>query len=161
MDERHVHSVTNADVEQLLYDDAALLDDWKLEEWLQLLTDDAVYEVPGPDRAEGGAPLVHDDMSRLRSRVKALVTGDVVSEIPFSRTRRLITNVRIVRSSADAIDAVANFAIYRFSRDSMDLFVGRYTHTLVVRAGGLKFSRRRSILDNESLRPHGKLTIIL
>ena len=37
------------EVEDLLYKEAALLDEWRLEEWLELLTDDAVYEVPPTD----------------------------------------------------------------------------------------------------------------
>jgi len=37
------------EVEDLLYREAALLDEWRLEEWLELLTDDAVYQVPPTD----------------------------------------------------------------------------------------------------------------
>ncbi len=38
--------VTRAEVEDFLYREAALLDDWKLGEWEALLTDDAAYYVP-------------------------------------------------------------------------------------------------------------------
>ena len=38
--------VTRAEVEDFLYQEAALLDDWKLNEWEKLLTDDATYYVP-------------------------------------------------------------------------------------------------------------------
>jgi len=49
------------EVEDLLYREAALLDEWRLEEWLELLTDDAVYQVPPTDVPEGGFAkyLVH------------------------------------------------------------------------------------------------------
>ena len=38
--------ITRAEVEDFLYHEAALLDEWKLNEWQELLTDDAAYYVP-------------------------------------------------------------------------------------------------------------------
>ncbi len=40
------------EVEDLLYREAALLDEWRLEEWLEMLTDDAIYQVPSTDAPE-------------------------------------------------------------------------------------------------------------
>jgi p-cumate 2,3-dioxygenase subunit beta len=37
------------EVEDLLYREAALLDEWRLEEWLEMLTDDAIYQVPSTE----------------------------------------------------------------------------------------------------------------
>ena len=34
------------EAEDLLYKEAALLDEWRLDEWLELLTEDATYEIP-------------------------------------------------------------------------------------------------------------------
>ena len=45
--------VTRAEVEDFLYREAALLDDWKLDEWEALLTDDAAYYVPPNDQPDG------------------------------------------------------------------------------------------------------------
>ena len=42
-----VQDVTRATIEDFLYEEAALLDEWRLQEWLDLLTEDATYEVPG------------------------------------------------------------------------------------------------------------------
>ena len=42
--------VTREQVEDFLYAEAALLDAWKLDEWLALLTEDAVYRVPSNDK---------------------------------------------------------------------------------------------------------------
>jgi p-cumate 2,3-dioxygenase subunit beta len=65
------------EVEDLLYREAALLDEWRLEEWLELLTDDAVYQVPSTDAPEGDARntlyIIADDALRIRSRVKQLL----------------------------------------------------------------------------------------
>ena len=65
------------EVEDLLYKEAALLDEWRLEEWLELLTEDAIYQVPPTDVPEGDARntlfIISDDAVRIRSRVKQLL----------------------------------------------------------------------------------------
>jgi p-cumate 2,3-dioxygenase subunit beta len=158
--------VTQAEVERFLYTDAALLDAWKYDEWLQLLAEDVTYEVPAMDRPVGDPGqimwIIKDNAFRIRARVRQLSEGRVLSESPHSRTRRLITNVRILEQDKQSglIQIAANFAIYRMRDEKTDLFLGMYEHTLLHRDGVLKIQKRRSVLDNE-LRPHGKLTIIL
>lgn len=45
--------ITRAQIEDFLFEEAALLDEWRLREWLDLLTDDVVYEVPSTDVPDG------------------------------------------------------------------------------------------------------------
>src|SRR6266850_1826259 len=67
------------EVEDLLYREAALLDEWRLEEWLELLTDDAVYQVPPTDVPEGDSRntlfIIADDAVRIRSRVSSYLVN--------------------------------------------------------------------------------------
>ena len=160
-----VQGITRAEVEEFLYEEAALLDAWHLREWLDLLTDDATYEVPSTDAPDGDPRtslfLVADDHERIRSRVTQLLGKTAWAENPRSRTRRLITNVRILGADGDTIRITANFAVYRMRAEQVDTYVGRYEHTLVRRDGGLRIRHRRAILDLEALRPHGKISIIL
>ncbi len=73
-------------MEDLLYKEAALLDEWRLDEWLELLTEDAVYEVPPTDVPEGDSRntlfIIADDAVRIRSRVKQLLGKAAWSENP-------------------------------------------------------------------------------
>ena len=39
-----LNDITRSAVEDFLYQEAALLDEWRLDEWLSLLTDDALEE---------------------------------------------------------------------------------------------------------------------
>ena len=160
-----VHDVTRATIEDFLYEEAALLDEWRLQEWLDLLTEDATYEVPSTDMPDGDARttlfIIADNMERIRSRVRQLLGKSAWAENPPSRTRRLISNVRIREVEGDAIRVTANFAVYRMRFEQVDTYVGRYEYTLVLRNGALKIRQRRAILDLEALRPHGKVSIIL
>ena len=158
-------SVTRQEVEDFLYEEAALLDEWRLEEWLQLLTEDAAYYVPSTDVPEGDHKttlfLIADDATRIRSRVKQLLGKSAHAEHPHSRTRRMISNVRIRKAEGESISVTANFVVYRVRMEQTDTYVGRYEYQLVQHKGRLKIRERRAILDLDALRPQGKVSIIL
>ncbi|HJU29332.1 MAG TPA: aromatic-ring-hydroxylating dioxygenase subunit beta [Candidatus Binataceae bacterium] len=156
--------VTRQEIEDLLFTEAALLDEWRLDEWLELLTDDAIYQVPPTDAPNADAAntlfLIADDALRIRSRVKQLLGKSAWAENPHSRTRRIISNVRVLESGEN-IRVTANFAVYRMRHEIVDTYIGRYEYLLVKLDGRLKIRERRAILDLEALRPHGKVSFIL
>jgi p-cumate 2,3-dioxygenase subunit beta len=105
--------------------------------------------------------LIADDRRTLASRVRQLLSGTTWAENPRSRTRRLITNVRLLAVEDLEARVTANFAVWRFQHDQSDVYVGRCLHVLTRGASGLMFRERRAVLDLETLRPHGKLSFIL
>lgn len=157
--------VTVRDVERMFYTEAALLDAWRLEDWEKLLTPDIEYIVPAIDRPVGSplttVHLVADDALRVRSRVQQLLGGYVLPEDPPSRTRRFITNVRILSVGEDTLTASANFQIYRFRHELCTTFIGTYKHEFKVMDRELRIRKRVCTLDMESLRPHGSMTFII
>jgi len=162
---QHLQTISRQTIEDFLYEEAALLDDWRLDEWLELLTDDATYEVPSTDTPDGDPhttlSLIADDKTRIRSRVAQLLGKSAWAENPPSRTRRMISNVRVRQIDGEAMYVSANFVVYRLRFEQMDTYVGRYEYTLVQRDGRLKIRARKAILDLEALRPHGKVSFIL
>jgi p-cumate 2,3-dioxygenase beta subunit len=153
------------EVEDLFYREAALLDEWRLEEWLELLTEDAIYQIPPTDVPEGDSRntlfIIADDAPRIRSRVKQLLGKSAWAEHPPSRTRRIIANVRVLGVEGQDILVTANFAVHRMRYESVDTYIGRYNYRLVRSGNDLRIRERRAILDNEALRPHGKISFIL
>jgi p-cumate 2,3-dioxygenase beta subunit len=152
------------DVEEFLYDEAALLDAWRLDDWLALFTRDARYEVPSTDRPGGGPAdalmLVSDTHAMIAARVKRLNSRKAHREFPWSRTRRIIGNVRIVSRAGDEVEVAANFAVYR-SRREVSIYMGQYRYRLVREGDSFAIRFRRAELDVETLDPHGTLSIIL
>ncbi|MEU0413510.1 aromatic-ring-hydroxylating dioxygenase subunit beta [Streptomyces griseorubiginosus] len=124
------------DVEQFLYAEAELLEDHRFQEWLALFTEDVLYWVPTRmtrvirerDReiaALGESAFIEEDITGLRGRVRRLQSGISWSEEPPSRTRRLITNVRIRPGGNGELDVVSNFYVYRSRLERhQDWFVG-------------------------------------
>jgi p-cumate 2,3-dioxygenase subunit beta len=152
------------EIEAFLTHEAALLDAWRLEEWLDLFTADARYEIPAPDLPDADAgqsfSLIHDSRALLEQRVIRLKKPTAHAEFPHSRTRRLITNVA-VEEVDDVLHVRANFIVYRFRKASVADFVGHYLYVLERENGALRISYRRAVLDLEILNPHGKVSIIL
>ena len=159
-------SITRGDVEEFLFREAALLDEWRLDEWLALLTADARYEVPSNDRPDadpaGTLFTIADDIARIRGRITRLKDRNAHAESPRSRTRRLIGNVRIVARNARELRVEANFVVYRFRRDeSIREYVGRYRYVLRTERGALKIARRQAVLDAMELGSMGLVSFIL
>lgn len=158
--------ITRAQVEEFLFHEAALLDEWRLDEWLGLLTADARYEVPSNDRpdADPASTLftIADDIGRIRGRITRLKDKNAHAESPRSRTRRMISNVRIVGRSARELRVEANFIVYRFRRDaSIREYVGRYRYVLRPERGALRIACRQAVLDAMELGSMGLVSFIL
>jgi p-cumate 2,3-dioxygenase beta subunit len=160
------NTITRAEVEDFLYAEAALLDDWRLDDWLGLLTDDATYQIPSNDRPDSDPRTalftIADDMDRIRARVKRLKDVNAHAESPRSRTRRMIANVRILDVTDGALTVTANFVVNRFRRGSPTReYVGHYRYTLVTTPDGLRIRSRRAVLDAAELGELGAVSFIL
>src|ERR1700722_19018362 len=125
-------------VEQFLYLEADLMDEWKLEEWLELLAPDFSYFVPTRRNRlsrelakefsdEKSVAYFHEDRPRLLLRLAKLRTGMAWAETPPSRVRHLVTNVRIrPPETAGEYEVDSSFYIYRSRMElEIDHFVGR------------------------------------
>jgi p-cumate 2,3-dioxygenase beta subunit len=158
--------VTRAEVEDFLYHEAALLDDWKLDEWEALLTDDACYYVPPNDQLEADHRstlfLVADDRERIRQRVIRIKDPNCHAEYPKSRTRRMISNVRIAATDGDLVSVSANFVCYRFRRhERIREYVGRYRYVLRRAGDSFRIKERRVLIDAHELGSLGSVSFIL
>ncbi|MDB5411360.1 MAG: hypothetical protein JWL84_6272 [Rhodospirillales bacterium] len=158
--------VSRADVEDFLYYEAELLDSWQLDAWLGLLTEDACYYVPPNDKPDADHRdtlfLVADNIARLRERVKRIKDPNCHAEQPRSRTRRMISNVRITSTSGDTIGVAANFVVYRFRRgEAARDYVGSYRYMLKRQGDSLKIAERRVLLAAEELGALGLISFIL
>ena len=158
--------VTRAQVEDFLYGEAALLDEWRLDEWQALLADDACYYVPSNDQPQSDHRsalfLVADDRERIRQRIIRVLDPNCHAEFPKSRTRRLIGNVRILAIEGDLIHVAANFVCYRFRRyERVREYVGGYRFVLRQSGDSFRIKERRVLIDAHELGTLGSVSFIL
>jgi len=153
-------------VEMFLIEEAAMLDEWRLEDWRALFTDDGRYLVPnlaGDPYAPPNATLylIADDAHHLAERVKRLNKETAHSEQPRSHTKRLVSNVRVLADDGAELKAQSAFVTFRASNGVTDTYFGRHEYALVPRADTWAIREKRTILEMGALRPHGRLSIIV
>ncbi|ALQ02621.1 MULTISPECIES: aromatic-ring-hydroxylating dioxygenase subunit beta [Pseudomonas] len=160
--------LTRMQVEDFLFYEAELLDGWKLDEWAALYTEDARYEIasPGTEDPINADPdqtlfLVADRIARIRARAVRLSKKTAHAEYPHSKTRHLVTNVRVSPGGEDETRVRANFAVYRTKEETTTVYMGEAHLTLVQDGDAIKVRRKRCILDLNSLYNQGRMTIIL
>ena len=156
---------TRSEVEDFLYREAALLDTWKLMEWADLFTEDGEYLIPSTDLPEGEPAntlfLVYDDRHRLAERAKRLLKKTAHAEFPHSRTRHLVSNVRIRKRIGDDLEVSSAFITYRTKDGVTDTYFGSNRYRLVPGNGTFRIKEKRCLLDSEGLRAQGRVSIIL
>ena len=112
------------EIEQYYFGEAALLDGREYRTWFALLADDIRYRMPlrfnrnQRERelsADHQSFLFDEDKASLDMRIKRLETGMAWAEEPPSRTRHMITNVRVRTDANDAnkVFAESYFHLYR------------------------------------------------
>jgi 3-phenylpropionate/cinnamic acid dioxygenase small subunit len=152
-------------IEDFLYLEAELLDDRKLREWLDLLTDDVRYWMPirhNPlERPEdlsdelakpGDGYYFDDDKKSLSLRIERVYVKSAWAEMPPSRTRHLISNVRIKSDNGSELEVHSNFFVYRTRLETdQDIFVGTKRDILRRVNDGFKIAKRTIILDQAVL----------
>jgi 3-phenylpropionate/cinnamic acid dioxygenase small subunit len=154
------------EVEAFLAYDSELLDEWRLDEWLELFTPDCRYLVPATDRPDGDPRddlfFIRDDYFLLSERVAAMLNGTAWTESPHSTTHRMISNVRAHDLGDDYVLARANLLVHRARAGRLDAYPAHLSLRLV-RGGGAGFEivERKAVLAMEQLRPHGRLSILL
>ena len=154
------------EIEQFLYFEAALLDEREFDEWFDLLADDLHYWMPTRgnrlrrEQAKEHAPLggsayFDEDKESMRQRLNRLETGLAWAEDPPSRTRHLVSNVRVRETETEGeYEVDCAYLLYRSRLErEVDIFVGARTDLLrrVDEAPGWQIARRKIVLDQATL----------
>lgn len=151
------------EIEQFYYHECALLDARDYQPWVELFTDDTHYFMPirrtrtskELDREftkPGEMAFFDDTKPLLEGRVMKLATGRSWSEDPPSRTRHLITNVRVTADDGNELEVASNFHLYRTRlKDDEDHWIGSRADTLRRESDGLRIARRYIYLEQTVL----------
>jgi 3-phenylpropionate/cinnamic acid dioxygenase small subunit len=159
-------------IEDFLYLEADLLDERRLDEWLELLHDDLEYAMPVRQNVHstdlnreftvpGRDTLWFDEgKETLTKRVRQLQTGEHWAEEPVSRVSHLVTNVRIASETPDGVEVTSRFLVYRNRVDvESDTLIGRRRDVLVRTADGGWLLRKRLVLLDQSVLLAKNLTV--
>ena len=147
-----------AEILDFLYREAELMDEGHFSNWLELMTEDLSYHMPlRVNRGRGVEPdysleteIFCDDLPSLRLRIDRLLTEYAWAEDPPSRTRHLISNVRVgATSNPNEFDVKSNFLVYRNRGNATegDIFSGKREDLLRNVKGHWHLAKRTILLD--------------
>jgi 3-phenylpropionate/cinnamic acid dioxygenase small subunit len=152
-------------VEEFLYYEAELLDQWRYGEWIELTTEDIRYWMPlrrnvkyGDWDRERTAELselawIDEGRPTLERRVKQLLSGVHWAAEPLSRISHMITNVRITDEADNGeVTVRSRFLVYRNHLDDEEaILVGKREDVLRPRESAFLLARRSIFLDQSVL----------
>ncbi len=143
----------------LLYQEAACLDERRWAEWLALYTEDAEFWLPAWD--EDGRPtddpqsqlslIYYNSRAGLEDRVWRIQSGLSPASSPLIRTCHLITNVRISAAveSQPQVSSHWQVHIYRPEKQQAFTYFGFYEHVLRPEGEQLRIAKKKIIVLND------------
>ena len=139
------------DVSQFLFREARCADDHRYEEWEALWSDDGIYWIPanGDDLdPERQMSIIYDNRSRIRLRVRQLMTGKRHTQEPQSRLRRIVGNIEIIKVEERELHVACNTMIFESALRGDILWASK--NEFVLRRNGYDFmiARKKVALVN-------------
>ncbi len=149
---------------EFLIDEAEMLDELRFVEWSERLAKDIEYNVPQrltrPVRMQDGTTIrtvqhMHDNHGSMMLRVRRITeTRSAWCEDPPSRTRRMVSNVRVYTTEKPNEFKVLSYMLLtrnRFDFDYFDLIPCDRHDVLRQEDGVMKLARREVLIDQAVL----------
>jgi 3-phenylpropionate/cinnamic acid dioxygenase small subunit len=139
--------------EQFLYRQAALLDEKKWQDWIDLFTPDGVYWMPADPahRHWDGMPAIFaEDRDLMTVRMKRVTHPHAWSQAPEWGTNHVVSNVVVERVDPKSGDVHvrSRFHMVELRRDELRHFAGTYRHRLERTKDGLRIKLQRVDMVN-------------
>lgn len=100
-------------VQELLHREARLLDEGRLDEWLDLYTDDATYWLPISGIDDPREPsLIQDTRAGMEERVFRLTRTLAHAQNPPSRTQHDVTNIEVQEADGGLLEVLCNQTVH-------------------------------------------------
>lgn len=144
---------------EVLYREAAYLDERRWPEWLDLYTEDAEFWLPAwdedtrpTDDPQSQLSLIYyNSRTGLEDRVWRIQSGASPATSPLLRTCHLITNVRLTEAAQAQPHVSSHWQVQIFRPETQQAFTyfGFYEHVLRPESGSFRIAKKKIILLND------------
>jgi len=165
--------LTRQEAEDFLYHEAQLLDERRLEAWLELFAEDGIFWIPITDDGDPKREpsILYDDGALRAARVYQLLHQPHYAQLPASRTIHYITNVQVMGANDDGnVVVLCNLSVTemrpgdhqerQYGLGRQRTLAGRCEYHLRERDGGWAIALKKVILIDCDLPIHN-LSFIL
>jgi anthranilate 1,2-dioxygenase small subunit len=149
MNPAHVHAAAT----ELMHEYAERIDSDRLEEWIELFTEDAQYRVIPRENVEQNLPapiILCTNKNMLRDRIVSLRSAN---EFNLHYDRHIVGPPRVRPQGGNLWSVEANYAVFQTTMEGVSkLFsVGRYIDKVRFEGDSLLFSDKLVIVDTFSI----------
>ena len=144
---------------QVLFYEAACLDQRQWAEWLALYTEDAEYWIPAwtdevtptNDPQSELSLIYYDGRAGLEDRVWRIESGLSPASQPMARTCHLITNIRITNEADEQPSVSSHWQVnvYKPEKQQSFIYYGFYEHVLRSKQDGYQIAKKKITLLND------------
>ena len=142
------------EAEQLLFREAWLLDQHRLDEWLDLFTEDATYWVPlerGQQDPWNTSSIIFDDRMLLEIRVRQYTHPRAHARLPAARTCHQVGSVMILGSDGNELRVGSSLVLVEYRKERQRVFGASVEHRLRRTLAGLRIAAKRvDIVNSEA-----------
>jgi 3-phenylpropionate/cinnamic acid dioxygenase small subunit len=143
-------------VEALLFEEAAALDEQRWHDWLALFTPDCEYWVPAwksefettSDPDDEVSLIYYSDRTGLEERIWRIESAASPAHRTRPRTCHAVNNIRI---DADQLTVKANWRVDCYEEKRAASFFGHYEYALMREGDELLIVRKKILLLNDSV----------
>ena len=138
-------------VEELLFHQAALLDNKAWGEWAELFSEDGVYwmtSTPLQTDWRREASIFAEDRLLMEVRMGRLLHPNAWSQAAQWGTNHIVGNTVIEAATPTTLEVYSRFQMMEMRRDQVRHFGGSYRHTLVLKDGAWKIQLQRVDMTN-------------
>jgi 3-phenylpropionate/cinnamic acid dioxygenase small subunit len=149
-------------VQSFLYLEARLLDEGKLEQWVDLFTEDALYWMPSNQMEvdpKTHVCVVYANKARLGEYIARARSGTFWAQDPPSRTSRIVGNFMIEPGEGEC-RVESRFNLTEVRRNRLRVLAGTYRHRLLRQNGSWKIREKQVQLINND-EPLDNLTLMV
>jgi len=144
-------TVSQGEIERLLYQEARLLDQGRLDEWLALFTDDLTYWVPleaSQADPRTTVSLIYNDRRLLEVRVRQFKHPRAHARVPAPRTVHQVSNVLVLEDDGREIRIASTLVMIEYRKERQRVWGALVEHRLRRTAEGLRIAAKRVDLAN-------------
>lgn len=138
-------------VEELLYHQAALLDNKAWGDWAELFSEDGIYWMPStPEQTDWQREpsIFAEDRLLMEVRMGRLQHPNAWSQAAHWATNHIVGNIVVEAAAADALEVYSRFQMMELRRDHVRHFAGSYRHSLVRHGSEWKIKLQRVDMTN-------------
>jgi 3-phenylpropionate/cinnamic acid dioxygenase small subunit len=149
---------SRSEIEAFLFHEACLLDQGRLDEWLDLFTGDATYWVPlaaSQTDPLASVSIVYDDRALLEVRVRQFLHPRAHARVPAPRTVHQIGNVRVLAAADGQLRVESTLVLIEYRHERQRTWGARVEHRLRRTPDGLRIAAKRVDLVNSEAELEG------